>query len=63
MKKITNVLKNIHFKEDFSYLLNNYSKNINDFIFFDIETTGFSYKNSMCYRIGERRQDSDESHR
>ncbi len=52
MKKITNVLKNIHFKEDFSYLLNNYSKNINDFIFFDIETTGFSYKNSMCYLIG-----------
>ncbi len=52
MKKITNSLKNISSKEHFSYLFNNFSKNINDFIFFDIETTGFSYKNSMCYLIG-----------
>lgn len=55
MLKITNKLlqlSNISDLQEHSYLSDNFSQNINDYIFFDIETTGFSYKNSMCYLIG-----------
>ena len=51
MLKITNKLLQLSNISDLwnTYLFDNFSQNINDYIFFDIETTGFSYKNSMCY--------------
>ena len=55
MLKITNrlsQLSNISYLQEHSYLCDNFSQSINDYIFFDIETTGFSYKNSICYLIG-----------
>lgn len=55
MKIFTDSITNIYNLPDILKSILNLNKNIcsvRDLIFFDIETTGFSAKNSMCYLIG-----------
>lgn len=43
-------------------ILKNISNNLNKILFFDIETTGFSPKNSICYLIGAIYYKDDQWH-
>ena len=53
MQIITNTLDTYTYHElaDILHSYNNTAA-VSDFLFFDIETTGFSARNSMCYLIG-----------